>query len=206
MLQILVKYGIPTDSSARAVEATKGLSDEALESLIFDATDGGSLPTSEKLGTAAAHAVNAIINLDKVGEATPERVAAQIAKRVPFNPPAPKTVTVQVAAAVVEETTATETESETAEAEATASDAALNALATPTTVSTPAKRAGRPKLAETAYDRAVAYIATQKGVARKLLPGMLVEAGIVAKKTSAAVYVCKAAKAGLLDEPAPAAE
>jgi hypothetical protein len=198
MLKVLESNGLNVASVARAVAEVDKLEDAVLEKLVWEATDGLVVAESHNLLMAAKQAVNAIINLGT--NATPDKVAAHIAKRIKLVPkPVEAAVAVGAAVEVAEGFTATEV----VEAEAVADAPPSMASLVTESVSTPAKRGrGRPKLAETAYDRAVALIRAAGTADREALMGLLETKGF--KRSSAYVYVWKAGKAGVLSESAAA--
>ena len=188
MLKVLEAHGLNTASVNRAVGEVDKLADAALEKLVWDATDGLVVAESHNLLGAAKQAVNAIINLG--ANATPEKVAAHIEKRIKL---IAKPVVAPVAAAPVAEVVESEGLTAT-EVEAAVPEAPSMASMVTESVTTTAKRGrGRPKMAVTAYDRALEFIKASGLADAAALTAMLESKGF--KKNSAAVYVWRARKA-----------
>lgn len=201
---ILVAAAVSVASLPRAIEDLKIKDDGELASIFSDLTGGMSVATDNLLN-GTKYAVQAVINdVD-----TPERVAEFVAKKVALLPKAAPVVVAAVVAEVdgltVSEVVATGEEASEEVADEAAPAGSMNSLIA-TSEPTVAKRGrGRPKLTETAYDRAVAVMNAATTRDRGELTKLLVASGV--NKSSAAVYAWRAGKQGdLTSLSAPTAD
>lgn len=193
MKNLLEARNIPSNEASRAVAAINDLSETDQASLLSELTGGLTVEGEHNLLMATKYAVQAVVILGE--NATAEKVAANVQKKYALNQP--NTTPVAVVAAV-EDITATEvvtvpeaTETESVEAEATesASDAPSLASLAATVPTVTGRRRGRPKLAETGFDRAKAILSGSAETDRTKLAELLVANGF--KLNSAKVYVWK---------------
>lgn len=165
MQDILNDYNVNSTSVSRAVQSINGMDEATLTRFNLEFGLSG-LPT-DAIATAAKYAAHAVIN----GAETPEKVEAFVRSKLG---PSLEAIEVEASPNVTPPAPEQEAEQEVAPAADTA----------------PKRGRGRPKLAETAYDRARAIMEAQPDQSnRKALIEAVVNSGV--KATSAAVYASR---------------
>jgi hypothetical protein len=198
LISYLEKFDIPTVSVTQAVQAVSDLSED--DASLFNSLFDFSYPDNPVL--AAKYIANAVVK----GENDPAKVRAYVqarlntaaqavVKEVPALIVAPTVEAVETAPETSQEVT--EAVSETVTEPNTSTVEAAQEASTEASVEFIAKpRRGRPKLAETAYDRAVKVLNDLGKYDTKSMVAALTATGV--PKNSAHVYICKARGDGLI--------